>query len=232
MQVNDLGRELYRATFTQALRARRPLRLRDAVRPGTTVVTASWNTRPYLEVMLRAIAAQTPDVPLVVVDNASTDGTVEWLRAHHPEVDVVALRRNVGHGLALDSGIHRARTEVVLCLDVDAFPVSPYWVDAAVRPLSEGATFSGGFVNGYIHPSYCAIRRERFLRRGYTFDAAYTRRYRRRPAGAPPTGTRVSSSTRWTMARTTTSSPARRTAPRSSARCSAAWSTTTSSRPG
>ena len=186
MQVNNLGREIYRAAFTQALRACRPLRRRDAVPPGTTVVTASWNTRPYLEVMLRAIAAQTPGVPVVVVDNASTDGTVEWLREHRPDVDVVALRRNVGHGLALDRGIHRARSEVVLCLDVDAFPMSPDWIDAAVRPLHEGATFSGGFVNGYIHPSYCAIRRDRFLRRGYTFDAAYTRRYRRHPVGAPP----------------------------------------------
>jgi hypothetical protein len=40
-------------------------------------------------------------------------------------------------------------------------------------------------VNGYIHPSYCGISRNHFLRRGYTFDAAYTRRYRRHPAGAP-----------------------------------------------
>jgi hypothetical protein len=52
-------------------------------------------------------------------------------------------------------------------------------------PLRRGATFAGGYVNGYIHPSYCAIRRDHFLSRGYTFDASYTRRYRRRPKGVP-----------------------------------------------
>jgi GT2 family glycosyltransferase len=63
------------------------------------------------------------------VDKGSTDGSVEWLRREG--VPTVALCTNGGHGSGLDLGWLRARTQTVVTLDVDAFPISDSWAVTA-----------------------------------------------------------------------------------------------------
>jgi N-acetylglucosaminyl-diphospho-decaprenol L-rhamnosyltransferase len=55
----------------------------------------------------------------ILVDNASTDGTADWVAAHHPEVEVVSLPENVGVA-ARGRGVERARGELIMFLDSDA----------------------------------------------------------------------------------------------------------------
>ena len=56
----------------------RPVR---AYRPGVTVLTVNWNSLPFLQPMLDVIRAMSPpDTEILVVDNGSTDGSVEHLR--------------------------------------------------------------------------------------------------------------------------------------------------------
>ena len=62
-------------------------------------VVVTWNRRELLREALAALRAQTlPPVCIVVVDNASTDGTDELLReeAEHGDLDVVRLGKNTG----------------------------------------------------------------------------------------------------------------------------------------
>ncbi len=58
-------------------------------------------------------------VQVVLVDNASTDGTPAWVEANHPEVEIVRLDRNVGVA-ARQHGLERARAELTMFLDSDA----------------------------------------------------------------------------------------------------------------
>jgi GT2 family glycosyltransferase len=62
------------------------------------VVIATRNRGPELVGTLARLGALREQPPIVVVDNGSTDGTAELVRAHHPGVQVVGLRRN--HGAA------------------------------------------------------------------------------------------------------------------------------------
>jgi GT2 family glycosyltransferase len=62
------------------------------------VVIATRNRGPELVGTLARLGALGEQPPIVVVDNGSTDGTAELVRAHHPGVQVVGLRRN--HGAA------------------------------------------------------------------------------------------------------------------------------------
>lgn len=62
------------------------------------VVIATRNRGPELVGTLARLGALGDQPPIVVVDNGSTDGTAELVRAHHPGVQVVGLRRN--HGAA------------------------------------------------------------------------------------------------------------------------------------
>jgi GT2 family glycosyltransferase len=84
-------------------------------RPAVTCVVASRNRRADLLASLPRHEA-----PVVLVDNASTDGTVEAVRAAHPDVTVVPLDRNAG-ALARTLGTARAGTPFVAFTDDDSW---------------------------------------------------------------------------------------------------------------
>jgi GT2 family glycosyltransferase len=85
-------------------------------RPGdVTVVVASRNRRDEL---LGTLARH--EAPVVLVDNGSTDGTVEAVRAAHPRVTVLPLARNEG-AHARTRGVARAGTEFVAFADDDSW---------------------------------------------------------------------------------------------------------------
>jgi rhamnopyranosyl-N-acetylglucosaminyl-diphospho-decaprenol beta-1,3/1,4-galactofuranosyltransferase len=76
---------------------------------STCAVVVTFNRRALVEECLAALAAQ--DLPLdgvVVIDNASTDGTPDWIAEHHPEVDLVRNDVNVGGAGGFTLGVERA----------------------------------------------------------------------------------------------------------------------------
>jgi GT2 family glycosyltransferase len=80
-----------------------------------TVVVATRNRRDELVASLGRHEA-----PVIVVDNASTDGSVEAVRAAHPHVHVVELPRNIG-AAARTIGVRLARTPYVAFADDDSW---------------------------------------------------------------------------------------------------------------
>lgn len=95
----------------------------------TAVVIVNWNGRRLLDACLEAVFAQTePPNTVLVVDNGSTDGSVDHLRDRWPVVRVVALDRNSGIAAGNNAGI-RAALEAgarhVLLLNNDADMRSP-----------------------------------------------------------------------------------------------------------
>ena len=83
--------------------------------PGVTVVVMSRDRREDLLVTLPRHEA-----PVVLVDNASTDGTVAAVRAALPEVTVLPMQRNVG-SYARTVGVEHAGTEFVAFADDDSW---------------------------------------------------------------------------------------------------------------
>jgi glycosyltransferase involved in cell wall biosynthesis len=165
------------------LRARARRRL-DRLEPGaTTIVTVNWNSWPFLEVLLDLVAHRSPPgTRVIVVDNGSVDGSRERIAAR-PTVDGLLLPANVGHELAMDLGVLSARTEFVVALDVDAFPLADGWLDRLLAPLDQGAQISGARLNReYVHPCCWAMRTRRFVERGHSFRAHYRPREEGRDA--------------------------------------------------
>ncbi|MGP4027577.1 glycosyltransferase [Actinomadura sp. 3N407] len=80
-----------------------------AVNPLVTAIVVTYNRRDLLTEALDALAAQTrrPDV-LIVVDNASTDGTPALVRERFPDVDLVELATNTGGAGGFAAGLARA----------------------------------------------------------------------------------------------------------------------------
>ena len=105
---------------------------RSPARPGVGVVIVTYRSEPALRRTLPALLAELgPDDQLVVVDNASGDGTLAAAREMAPAAEVVANPTNIGFAAAANQGAALTRTEIVLLLNPDAAPAPGF--GAAIR---------------------------------------------------------------------------------------------------
>jgi N-acetylglucosaminyl-diphospho-decaprenol L-rhamnosyltransferase len=101
-----------------------------------TVVIPTVNARSLLAEALDHLAAQTVEHDVVVVDNASTDGTRELLAERFPHVRVVALDRNLGFGRAVNAGVETAATDVIVLVNNDVL-CPPDFLERLLEPLED-----------------------------------------------------------------------------------------------
>ena len=80
---------------------------------------------------------------MIVVDNASTDGSAEALRARCPEVQVIALERNAGFGAANNVAIRASSSPLILLLNSDTL-VTAGALDALCARLRETGAVAAG----------------------------------------------------------------------------------------
>lgn len=149
---------------------RRRLRTPTSYRQGVTVVTVNWNSLAFLRPMLDITRAMSPaGTPVLVVDNGSSDGSIEYL-ASRSDVQVMRLPVNVGHGVAVDLAVPAIDTEYLAVLDVDAFPVSATWLEASIAALESGAQIAGAHMHrNFIHPCFLVTRTRLLHQYGLTF---------------------------------------------------------------
>src|SRR5215831_14120351 len=125
--------------MAQVFRRRRNLSAPQAPRnTAASVVIPNWNGRDLLEKYIPSIVealARNPANEIVVVDNGSTDGSAEFLRDNFPQVNVVALPRNLGFGGGSNAGFRAAKNDIVVLLNSD-MRVAPDFL----APLLEGFT--------------------------------------------------------------------------------------------
>ena len=88
--------------------------------PKVSIVIVSWNTRDILLDCLRSIREQTAaSHEVIVVDNASADGTVEAIRDSYPDTRIIANETNRGFAAANNQGAEIASGEFLLLLNPD-----------------------------------------------------------------------------------------------------------------
>ena len=144
----------------------------------TAVVILNWNGLQHLQHYLPSVVKTTPDADIVVADNGSTDGSVEWLKAEMPSVELVLLDKNYGFA----EGYNRALAQlsgydVFVLLNSDIEPaegwlsplleqlkqnddvavVVPKILDDKCRTKFEYAGASGGFIDILGYP-FCRGR--------------------------------------------------------------------------
>lgn len=95
-----------------------------ALGPLISAIVVSYNTRELTLECLRALDADLSgiDSEIILVDNASEDGSVDAIRAAFPQVRMIVNATNAGFGAANNQAINDARGEFFFLLNSDAFP--------------------------------------------------------------------------------------------------------------
>ena len=144
----------------------------------TAVVILNWNGRKMMERYLPNVKQHTAaEASIIVADNASTDDSVEWLKANHPDVGLITLDRNYGFAEGYNQALAHVDADYYVLLNSDV-EVTAGWLGpivsfmeqngdvAACQPkllsVSEPEKFEyagacGGFIDRYGYP-FCRGR--------------------------------------------------------------------------
>jgi N-acetylglucosaminyl-diphospho-decaprenol L-rhamnosyltransferase len=87
-----------------------------------SVIVVTWNARDHVARCLEAVGKGSDEV--IVVDNASTDGTAEMVAERFPHVQVLRLPENRGFGAGNNEGMRIAAGRYFILLNSDAWPVA------------------------------------------------------------------------------------------------------------
>ena len=105
---------------------KRPPVLAEQSYPPVTILVAAWNEAGSIASSLRSIFLQ--DYPgiirVIVINDGSTDDTaqiVNKLMADHPTLELIDLAQNGGKAAALNQGLARCKTDIVITMDADSY---------------------------------------------------------------------------------------------------------------
>ncbi len=87
--------------------------------PPVSVIIVSYKVRYYIEQCLNSVLRSVPDAQILVVDNKSDDGSVEYLRDKFPQAEIIANDYNAGFGKANNIALAKATGRYVLFLNPD-----------------------------------------------------------------------------------------------------------------
>lgn len=102
-----------------------------------SVIIPNWNGVKHLPTCLDALLSQSyPDLEVMVVDNASSDESVDLIRERYPQVVLLELEENLGLTGAINRAVEQARGKIIAPLNNDT-QVAPDWAEALVKALQD-----------------------------------------------------------------------------------------------
>lgn len=109
-----------------------------------SIVIICWNDLKVLPACLESIYKQTQTTPFEVIisDNGSTDGSIDWVRHNHPQARILENNANLGYARANNVGIKQASGDYILILNPDTIiheRALDKWVAYADRHPEAGA---------------------------------------------------------------------------------------------
>ena len=118
-----------------------------------TVIIPSYNTLGHLKNIYQSIKKYAPNVPMIIVDDASEDGTDIWLNnLNDDKLTVIIDKERKGHTYWYDEGMRRAKTDIVSILHSDMI-IGPNYFENMLKHLEKGKVVCATRIEPPIHPA-------------------------------------------------------------------------------
>ncbi|MBD3615864.1 MAG: glycosyltransferase family 2 protein [Gracilimonas sp.] len=105
---------------------------------GFSIIIVTWNALEHLKNFLPSvILTDYPDFEIIIADNASDDGSKEWIKSTYPDIKIASFDRNYGYCGGNNRGVPFAEKEILLFLNNDV-KVEKNWLHDLNRVFSEG----------------------------------------------------------------------------------------------
>jgi GT2 family glycosyltransferase len=102
---------------------------------AVSIIIVNWNGKSFLADCLDGLKRQTyGNFSVIMVDNGSVDGSLDYVQTHYPEVKTIALSENSGFAVANNIAIESVKTKYVALLNNDAVP-HPDWLQNLMDAL-------------------------------------------------------------------------------------------------
>jgi len=112
--------------------------------PLISVVVLNWNGIRFLDRCLGSLTAQTySPTEIVVVDNASTDGSTEFVKKRFPQVRIIVNKRNLGFGGGNNVGIRACQGKYIMVLNNDTH-VKAKCIEELKRSIEKSVRYGAG----------------------------------------------------------------------------------------
>lgn len=158
------------------------------IKRSVTGIMCERDTLDILKISVETLLRFYPDMPLLIIDGGSTDGSVEYIKLkalQYPNISVWQREGRNGHGTMLDEGIRSfISTKYVLLLDSDINVHRGAWLEQMIEKMNAernlyaigtlmlvsnagdacGAPLSESDILRYAHPSCSLIRRDQYLK--------------------------------------------------------------------
>lgn len=101
--------------------------------PKVSIIIVNWNGKKYLRNCLTSVFNQTyPNYEVMLVDNGSTDDSVEYTKKNFPITKIIQNKKNIGLTAATNKAIEQCNGKYIVTLDNDT-KVEPKWLEELVR---------------------------------------------------------------------------------------------------
>lgn len=110
---------------------------------NVSIIIVNWNGLKWLSECFSSLASQDyKNYQIIFVDNASRDGSVEWVKKYYPKTKIVINKENLGFAGANNVGLQKARGEYVLFLNNDTRVTSTFLTEL-VKVLQSDSNIAG-----------------------------------------------------------------------------------------
>lgn len=91
------------------------------------IVILNWNGKKWLEKFLPSVIKNSPKTEIFVIDNASSDDSVTFLKANFPEIKIIQNQNNGGFAAGYNNGLKSIESDIYCLLNSDV-EVSKNWI--------------------------------------------------------------------------------------------------------
>jgi O-antigen biosynthesis protein len=137
----------------------------NSVDISVSIIIPNYNGRNLLAKHLPAVVHAAGNAEIIVVDDASTDDSVAYLKKRFPQIKIMTHSKNLRFAAACNTGVAAATGEVVVLLNTDVSP-EPDFLPPLIRPFADANVFAVGCAEYGSHTQMVSGRAGGAFKRG------------------------------------------------------------------